>query len=296
MLVCLSGCATASWSNENQRKFPALFRADVVVRGTVASVSEGGVPTREGEPEHPEATSYLRFKFVDLNVSEVIRGYYNETNMTIGVNLSRSDMGGNYEVGDEMVVSLNFNPKLRGGMYVISSENGRFVREGSVWKQQGEWNEQLSIEQMRLLVKSTSVEAVAKAADCIVIGTITAIRETRINDPSTTGAGEERSCLIWTVTILVERVVAGEPLSGSIEFDMFRGGSYWPRWASVRPNAVKAGEKRLVFLQRVDGRLVAAAGANGYYGINEKGRLQRNAQTLPVSVDQVRALSAEPQR
>ena len=260
--------------------------------GNVVAVTADVVPLSESEPHRVASDSlFVRYQFVKFSVREVIRGYFDGSSLTFGVS-SRSDIAGSYGPGDTMVVSLSFNRTLRGGMFEVISNSGRFVLEGEMWHRSADYQPDMfvSLDEIRAVSAPLRLGNVAMAADVVAIGTIKSVKEERVAELH---AGPQRdSSLVRRITFVAEDVIKGSAPGGPFEFTIFWGGSYYPVWANPGPRIVETDARHLVFLEDIDGSLYASFGINGFLTVGADGKLGRNQQLLPITITDVREMVA----
>jgi hypothetical protein len=97
---------------------------------------------------------------------------------------------------------------------------------------------------------------------------------------------------ILDVTVRPQEFYKGKSTMGEVKFQMFRGGTYWPTWASAWPGKPEIGKPYCVLLNETDGKLYSAGGVNGFFQV-DKDHLVRNQVKLPITLSRVRVIAEE---
>lgn len=269
------------------REYAEMLRSDLIVRGRVQLVTEEFVPAVLFEPQWTHGGS-CRIARITFGVSEVMLGSFTEPTCEFVVNMSNSELQSLWNQGDEMVVSLKFDPHFEGGKYLVSANNARFVLNDGSWIRQGHVtaDHKFTLNEIRSIVAPVRLETVTTSSDVVAVGVVTSVREDLVEDP------ENGTARILTVTLAPEELIKGNVATKTLSFQMFNGGTFWPSWAAPWPSNVEPGKRYCVFLNERQGKLYSAGGINGFYFV-AKDQLIRNSVVLPTSVKQVRGLVKE---
>ena len=248
-----------------------LMRADIIVHGTVESVENQMVPASEYDPEWSMG-GYFSIAYVNLHIEDVLLGTVGDgETMTFLVNQGQSDIEGRYSAGDDVVMALMYDPSFRGGAFELRSGHGHLIRCELGWMTQT--GKVLSGEELRSLAYRASLEGVASASTCIIVGDVISTKKQELRNPN----DARRYGRVWLVELAPERWIKGQnPSSGNVVFMSFIGGSYRPDWAGAGPREVSTGQKYCAFLHNVDGELVVTGGVSGLLRVQPDGTLVRN--------------------
>jgi len=273
------------------QRFGELYFADLVVRGAVLNVEMKSVRADEYDTEWSGRGGHFSVARVTFSVAEVLKGYFDRSEIECYINTSQSTLAWRYSAGDEMILCLLYRPELYGGSYVVWSGGSRFIREGEAWRQLGAWGGLSTLGELQAVLAPTQLEAVAASSGIVAVGKVTGVRQNEISSPDE--AGTKRSSRVWQVDLETETVLQGRMNVGPQTFEVFYAGSYWPVWAHAGPEKIMQETRYCVFLNESEGKLYATWGVNALYRLTNDNRLMHNDLPLPVTPKDVAAFARQ---
>lgn len=261
-------CILATQVDVAQSQYPdiadgQLLYADVIVRGVIDSIKTVYTKDEDYFPESPRPKWPLATTLLKLRIDEVLRGRLEEDTITVaapgrfppgtpdtsGAAHMFTNHSFGFVAGEEVVYCLWHNP-LRPTEWLVPPDQGRFVHTGDQWVEQL-LRSKYSIEKIRRIVADGSASYVSEQADLIVSGRVLDVQDgERIKSP------EMRE----TIRMTVDKVWKGSWAQNEIEFTFSK---YGPIPERIPTPDVYGGERWLMFLRSVDGKLQPFAGLNG---------------------------------
>ena len=258
----------------------ALIHSDLVIRGTLTAYTMEVGTFAEISPGSENGSASFPFTILDIKVAEAINGYCATQRISVAIAgsypkgespcstcvVAPLGLSNDYTVGDEFVLCLTYSERIRGGMYYLPHDIGRFNGEGNEYACEADGST-ISLDEMRASVsRATNLDGLIEKASLVVTGRITEIERER------EARGPERSL----VHIDVDELVAGTHSSKRLVMDVLTiGGGTSERWGNM-PD-LHAGEDWLLLLARDGEVFYPVAGSNAMFRI-EGDRLLRNGR------------------
>jgi hypothetical protein len=190
----------------------------------------------------------------------------------------------NYAVEDEVILVMRYWKPLRGGSYIIVSDEGRYIKRGDVWENQGTKDTSISIEDVRSWATATQPREVYQEAEVVALGTV---REVSIDTTT-----KRRAEIAW-VTLELRRVWKGEIPGDTLRFGIVVRGGHSLAWRRPAP-VVAIGEEWLCFLKTGPDGLYSFAGTNGLLKMKGESVLANDCVLCDVSKSElIETLSQE---
>jgi hypothetical protein len=270
-LVLLSGFSRTDFEDDDLLKERILY-SDLVVRGVITDIETGLVTMDNWLSATHRPDRRLPITKVELDIKEVIKGYWQEQRLTfvspggyppdsgdrddirvdIHIDTDRFKYSYNYTVGEEIIVALRYSPRMVGGSYMVGSDEGRYIKRNGEWVNQGTNEASISIKEMRELARSVEPVSLVSDADVVVSGIV---REVSID---TLGRFTE----IQRILLSVDRIWKGTGMSDKVEFAMvIKRGKGLPWYRGPVP-AIGIGEEWVCFLKNGPCGLFPFAGMN----------------------------------
>lgn len=267
------------------RECTALLYSDLVVRGTVVSVTRRVEQVGIVMPMLPTAQPELFTEFAEvrLSVEEIMRGSVDTDTIGFVAYVTASIFRDNYEPEQRMVVGLTWGENVLGGSYWMSSDSGRFLLGDAGWYQQEGKLVVHDLEEFRMLLAPVSPLSVLALSDLVVIGDMTG---SAIDYP-VSPEGEEYALMRYRF-VNVEALKGG-PVDQRIEVKSITSGNYWPDWRidETSPHLLR-GTRYCLFLKRVGGDLFVMRGANGAFEVRGNRLFYPGRSCVDLTTDQVR--------
>lgn len=281
-VICLTNCSFVGKSRAEDYIWDYRSRleyADLVVRGVISDFHTEVAKHQEFVPDtrHPDAP--LPVTVLNLQVIDILRGVWDESTLQVIVpggypDGVRNDTGVivelfghtyNYAIGDEVILTLWYLETMRGGSYVVVSDEGRYIRSENGFVNQADKQLVLSMPDIEEIVSETNIMNIYNNADVVAMGTVVDIsRET------VPRVVEEHK-----IVLRVDDVWKGADNMETIVFDMIVHGGYSSSKKKPVPK-IKKEEQWLVFLKRDDEGLYPLAGANGLLRIEGSTVIRNN--------------------
>jgi len=192
-----------------------------------------------------------------------------------------------HEVGDELLVPLEYLAEVRGGMYLLLTDPGQFRNVNGAFQNKQVPPRIVTVDEIRLLLGEAALSRVLENATVGLEGTVLEIQREQLE-------GRYRRNEIAYVTMQTEDVFKGAPGDGTIEFRMITRGTDDPI-RRVVPD-MQVGEDWIVFLVRDDTGYFPAAGANGMFQIIDDRIVRNNRVELKgAEKKQLHAIIERPQ-
>ncbi|MDH4338112.1 MAG: hypothetical protein OEX18_12645 [Candidatus Krumholzibacteria bacterium] len=289
---CATGVVLATTSAGDTWDVSSLRDADIVVRGTVASITEGTV--RQADFWMLPESEMLRDKtvaYVTMHVNEVLRGPAQSGDWTLMVYNHPLEVDGFFPVGQEMVVCGFFHPRLR--LYYQTAAKSRYLKTGSDWaSRDGDHTSTISDSAMRASVRQWELANVIEQAELIVEGEVVAVEKSVITGPD--GAKAELAKISLRVDQLDKGRVVGIP---RIDLVAITRGRYSPEWRMPVPKNYVVGQRWLCMLKRNEHGWYSFAGVNGLFQVVDGGLIYAERVTYWRTRSYVReAIRLQPGR
>jgi len=273
-LICLASPSRAASSNSSYEVI--IERSDLVVRAIVRGLSRDEVPIQEFMPEDPRPDKTLGIILVELEVIDVLKGYHNGAGLTVVVPDQIQSIRTNYNIGDEIVLSMIYWKFMRGGSFMVTNDGGRFLKVGERWEGQlvarGAPSKVIPLDELREVASRCEPKTIFRKADVAAVGRIISLT-----------SHEEGGAVVEDVRMRVLRSVKGV---GSGEEILFRAtrkpGNL--KWQTIVPRFA-VGEEWLICLARDEQGLYVLDGTNGVFRVEGERLMQADRVELPVTRD-----------
>lgn len=274
--------------------FAPLLYSDLVVRGTVTSLSETEVLISDLWMDASELRSKLppwktKLVSVTLQVTEVLRGNILSGEQTFLVWDETSEAHSAYTVGAEMLICSYYHRVLK--MYYQTTAYGRYARDGLNWRTEQTIRGQRTFTDADLRAKISSMELreVVSNAELIVEGVVESVKKTTVFGPDSSSAE------LTMITMRVGTTRKGAFADDAITVNALTGGLYLPAWATHVPQSFEPGQRWLCFLKRNEMGWYPFAGTNGLLRIEKNAYVYDERVPFWHSKGQVeRAIAIEP--
>jgi hypothetical protein len=277
----------APWTPDDVRK--AVQRSELVVRGVIASIDTTMAP---------QYGKLYPSTLLHLEVSEVVKGKWDKRELDVvlgGMNAGAgyAEVTYDYRPGEDVILCLMFDPKLRGGTFRFWVDEQCFVNRNGTWMTRGRFGEQISLDFVRKAVQQTTPEAMARDADAVLVGTIRSVELRTFNHDGTSMAGDDGSHTKATADYV--RVLATDGLKGvspgdSILVRVLRRGTNID-WYEPVPT-LSEGKSYLMFLKKDAVGYYPFRGFNGFLEVRGNDLILddklRYSQSLPQVTDTIR--------
>jgi hypothetical protein len=261
---------------------------DLVVRGTVESVTEEIKPESEAVPMLPGTRDdlYVRVKKVRLHVQEVLRGNTAKESLEFVAFVGMSVFKDNYVEGQETVVGLIWGDKVLGGSYWLNSENARFVQGEKGWVAQEGANVSPGLEEIRRQLRAASPEVAIENADLLVTGDVRDVRVETVRGDGT------KTAVLMSIDVTNVRSVSGDALPTEIVVRQIMSGDYWPAWRDPAPFREQPanGKRYCFFLKKIDSGYALERGINGIFEVRNERLYFAGRTATNLTVQRVREI------
>lgn len=280
-IALLAGLAQPS--EKAMRVGSDLLDSELIVRGRITSVQREFFPVAEisRDPKDQDCELEAQVHVIAMSVDEVMRGHFNQREIRFLAETGWSDLSGTYAVGDETIVGLAWRSFVRNGEYVVLSDYGRFIKEGSSWVQQGPSKPRIEKKSLDRLIEDTRIPRLVVSSSLVVIGEVTSSRPATIEGP----AGEKARAR--KVGLAVIETLKGLP-APDCEFSYIVAGDYWPDWRGPRPRFLRLGEQVLVFLTQFESGYVLNHGVGGVFSVRGDELYFRGEARMRETVEKIR--------
>jgi hypothetical protein len=259
LITTISGAATAAGEQS------LLVQSDLVVRGIITDISAEMGKREEWHPgglrpEWPYPVTVLKLESV-----EVLKGFWTENEIVVASGGGWPDdyppsphrayvmnQSYNYAIGDEVVLSLWYAPTVRGGAYIVLTDDGRFIQKGSEWENQGPERQMWTIAQIREMTNRGNPQMLLQESALVVKGIVGEI-----------SAGDAHLSL---VSISVQQVWKGNVGADQIEFRIVCGELSTDPWTLP---SMSTGEVWIVSLNKDERGYCALGGRNGMFKVED---------------------------
>ncbi len=245
-----------------------LLWAHLIVRGVVEEVTWKIMPASEWLPASslPEGKSFA-VGLARVRIADVLKG--KAPGPVLDVWALDDDLRSLLDKGQQVVVCCYFNPQFHHGIYLVygsydfyALQGGRWIRgvrvmSGVLPPPPGEklatstLSTDFSLAEIMDRVRQTEAPALARAADCVAIGVVSAVGDTIVEGQSAN-----------VVSLATESTLKGPPTVNGLTFVMTTNGRSFGTWASYLPWVPTRGQRLFVFLKRGSVGLYAFAGIN----------------------------------
>jgi hypothetical protein len=248
--------------NPDAWDFAPLLYYDLVVRGTVVIVEDFEVTDADvwmDPPEIAEVTSknVRTASRVRIKVQDIMRGPELGQTVDIVVPTYRHEYNTRYEQGDEMILCVNYHPRL--DSYFLKSTYGKYIFREMKWYCEGNarGDRAFTDSELKKQVMSMSLENVVEESELIIDGTIETVKKGWFEGPD--GSGAE----MITLGIRIRQIHKGQQSDAKIEVVMLTAGIYLPEWRKHVPKKYVEGQEWLLFLKKGPLGWYPFAGTNG---------------------------------
>ncbi|MEJ2719790.1 MAG: hypothetical protein P8181_01435 [bacterium] len=258
----------------------SILYGDLVVRGVITDLVPEIVSEDNYIQDTPTPEEGFPITNVDLDVLEVIKGYWpdqrlraivlggypdgvpNDSGIIVDILGKGYGYSYNYNVGDEVILVLNYRRAMKGGSFVVAQDEGRYIKSGDEWVNQGTKDTTISLEEIRDLARSTLPQNLFEKADVVALGTVEdASLDTERYSEVSPITNLRRNDIQW-ITLRVSQLFKGKPEGPTIRFEMVVRGGDNLSWYRPVPT-IREGEEWLCFLKIGPDGLFPFAGVNG---------------------------------
>lgn len=253
--------------------------SELIVQGTITSLRTAMMPRNQvflpqsSNPDFP-------ITVIEIEVRDVIKGRWDSP--TVRASLPGDPRAGgygtgttyNYEIGEEVILCLHYDPKIVGDHYRLWGDLGSFVKRADVWMTRDGsalvWPEDI-------VALSATVDPVrmARDADVVVVGVIENV-ELREFD-----CGFPITCKGDYLTVRVNQTWKGAKRGETILVRVLRRGSNLSWFAPIPP--VTAGESYLMFLMKDEVGYYPFVGFNGFLEVQDEKLIMNGYVEYPLS-------------
>ena len=261
-----------------------LYLSDVVVRGTIASVTRQMIRTTDFDPKSL-LQGYYDVRFLAIDIDEVIRGSYSEPTIEVRINAGNSAMSYDYEAGLELVIGAVSQPNVMSGAFVGTT---RYVKKERGWVNPGciVSADSPTTDEIRGALHGQTLQELVGGAELVAVGTVEEMKTERIRESSSA-----REAFYDRIVLKPIEVLKGSKRAEYV-FHSYSGGDYWPQGERLGPRRIEIGATYCVFLNSENGRWILSNGVDGLYYVAEGGEFHRTGffaiqQRLPVSANKI---------
>lgn len=260
------------WSTTDE-----LLYTDLVVKGVVEFLDGERVPVQAYMPSDPRPDVTIPISVVRLRVLDVLKGSYHKPSLTFvvpggepGSPVGLSDMSYDLDVGNQVVLSLVFWKYMKGGMYMLRSDLGRWDKSDGDWVNHAHREVTEGPDAIRAALAPAEPERMFAQADVVVAGKVT-----------NSHMEEQDGVGVDVVTVQVIDAWKGKP-GATLTFRAIpRGGMNLAWWRPVP--AIETGTEWVFFLKKYDDWYFPFAGTNGLLRIDGDRLIRASATDYGIS-------------
>ena len=272
--------------------YAPLLYSDLVVRGSISSLSEADVSTADLWMDPPERRAKVpdmkrTMLFVSIDVAEVLRGPAVPSKQTFLVWDDLAEAKRAYRIGNEMIVCGYHHSILN--TYYQTTPYGRYLREGDGWRTEetSRGRRLFADSELRAKISSMALSIVAGEADLIVQGVIQSVAKGTVYGPDSTSAE------LVSIDVRIEVVKKVRVDGDVVTVVALTRGLYLPAWRAHVPRDYAIGQRWLCFLKRNEFGWFPFAGTNGFLRVEQDGYVYDERTPYWLSKDRIESAITE---
>lgn len=256
-----------------------VLGSELIVRGVITSLGSATVP-RDSLFVVKTGRQYP-VTIIELQITDVVKGQWSDPTMRAviqggpGKGSFILEYDYDYEVGEEVVLCLHYDPRMLAGAFWIWGNSGTFVRRGHTFVSRGKRGSEVTLDSIVGAANALAPSRTIPDADAVVLGEIEAI------DLREFDCGFPMMCTADYATVRVTESWKGPLVGERILVRAVRRGTNLSWYAPVPPLA--PGQVFLMFLKRDAAGFYPFVGFNGFLGVEGERLLVNGSLAHPLS-------------